>query len=56
MRFGYPKNPFLDFYATCGSIAKLLPVFKATTSNYVVDCCKCPLRVIQMTVQHTFRL
>ncbi|MCA1576681.1 MAG: hypothetical protein LC794_04875 [Acidobacteria bacterium] len=53
MRLTYAKNPLSDFRATRGSVAQLLPVIKPTARDDVVDRRKCPLRVIQMTVQHT---
>ena len=56
VRFGYPKNPLPDIRAARGSIAKLLPVIKPTASDYVVDCRKCPLRMIQTTVQHALEI
>ncbi|HJS23485.1 MAG TPA: hypothetical protein VJ751_03880 [Pyrinomonadaceae bacterium] len=56
MRLGYPKDPLLDIFAALGCVTKLLPVIKPPASNYVVDCSKCPLRMIQMTVQHAFGL
>ena len=46
VRFGYPKDPLFDVRASRGSIAKLLPVIKPPASDDVVDCCKCPLRMI----------
>src|SRR5829696_1849716 len=53
VRLGYPKNTLLNVFAVRRCVAKLLPVIKPPASNYVVDCCKCPLRMIQMTVQHS---
>ncbi len=53
---GYAKDPLSDLRTVRGSVAKLFPVIKPTTSNYVVYRCKCPLRMIQMTVQHAFGL
>ncbi|HKG80635.1 MAG TPA: hypothetical protein VKA78_14470 [Pyrinomonadaceae bacterium] len=52
VRFGYPKDPLTQIRAASGSITKLLPVLKPAASDYVVDGCKCPLGMIQMTVQH----
>ena len=56
VRFGNPKDPLSDILAIRGSIAKLLPVIEPTASDYVVDCSKCPLKMIQMTVQHALGL
>jgi hypothetical protein len=52
VRFGHPKDPLADIHPAGRSVAKLFPIIKPTTSDYVVDGCKCPLRMIQMTVQH----
>jgi len=52
MMFDYSKDPLLNVSATRGNIAQLLPIIKPTASDYVVDCRKCPLGMVQMTVQH----
>ena len=36
----------LDVTAVRSSIAEFFPVIQPTASDYVVDCCKCPLRMI----------
>ncbi len=53
MRFDYANDPRLDFGPTVGNVAKFFPVIKPTASDDVVDRRKCPLGMIQMTVQHT---
>ena len=53
MRLGNPKNPLLDVFAARSHIAKLLPIIKPTASDYVIDSGKCPLRMIQMTMQQS---
>ena len=52
VRLGDPKDPLLNVFAGRRCVAKLLPVIKPPASNYVVDRCKCPFRMVQMTVQH----
>lgn len=54
--FGHSQNSFLDVGPVRGRIAKLLPVIKPTASDHVVDCGKCPVGMIQMTVQHCDRI
>lgn len=56
VRFRNPKDPLLNIKALRSSVAQLLPIIKPTARDYVVDCRKCPLRMIQMTVQHAFGL
>jgi len=45
-RLGHPNDSLSDLSATLGSIAKPLPVIKPTASDYVIDCGKCPFRMI----------
>jgi hypothetical protein len=54
VRFGNPKDSLSDFRTAGSRIAKLFPVIKPAASDYIVDRCKCPFRVSQMTVQHSF--
>ena len=53
---GYPKDTLANVRAACCSIAQLFPVIKLTASDYVVDCGKCPVRMIQMSMQHSPRI
>ena len=46
----------LGCHCVRSNIAEFFPVIEPTASDYVVDCCKCPFRMIQMTVQHAFGL
>ncbi|HEX6045627.1 MAG TPA: hypothetical protein VFZ22_14135 [Pyrinomonadaceae bacterium] len=56
MRFRHAKNPLSNLGLACSSIPKLLPVIEPPASDYVVDRCECPVRMIQMTVPHAGRL
>ena len=52
MRSDYAHDPLLDRGPTLRRVTEFLPVIKLTANDDVVDRCKRPLRVIQMTVQH----
>jgi len=56
VRVGNPKNSLLNVGANRGNIAEFLPVIESTASNYVVNCGECPLRMIQMAMQHAIGL
>lgn len=56
MRFSNAQDAFSNLDLFCGNVAKLFPVVKPATSDDVVDRGKCPVGVIQVTVQHAGRL
>jgi hypothetical protein len=56
MRRADPKDSRANFRAPGRSIAKLLPVIKLATSNYVIYRGQCPVGMIQVTMQHPMEL
>ena len=56
VRFGHTKDSLPDVRAARGSVAKLLPVIQPAASDDIVYCGKCPIGVVQMTVQHAIGL
>ncbi|HEX3251038.1 MAG TPA: hypothetical protein VHS05_16510 [Pyrinomonadaceae bacterium] len=56
VRFGDSKDPLSDVTAAGSDIAKLFPVVKSSASDHVIDRGKCPVRMIQMTMQHALEV
>ena len=52
VRLGYAKDAVSDFRLMRSGVAKLLPVIEPAASDYVIDRCKCPIRMIEVAMQH----